>query len=81
VSDKSFTEKYNFLRSHAIRHEQQNKERSSRQIHNIYQSPSTVNTKNDKIKTVLVLINELQTQDSDSYDDKISTQTLSSKII
>jgi hypothetical protein len=31
----------NFLRSHAIRHDQQNKERGTRHIHNTYRSTST----------------------------------------
>jgi hypothetical protein len=48
VSDQSFIETCNFLT-----------ERSARQIHNTYQSSVTVTTKNDKIKTVLALINEL----------------------
>jgi hypothetical protein len=34
VSDKSFIETYNFLRSHAIRLDQQYKEKAARQIHN-----------------------------------------------
>jgi hypothetical protein len=39
VSDKSiFIETCNFFRLHAIRNDQQNKERSTRQIHNTYQS-------------------------------------------
>jgi hypothetical protein len=36
VSDKSFIETCNFLILHAIRHEQQNKERRERPIHNTY---------------------------------------------
>jgi hypothetical protein len=34
VSDKSFIETCNFLRSHAIRLDQQYKEKAARQIHN-----------------------------------------------
>jgi hypothetical protein len=34
VSDKSFIETCNFLRSHAIRLDQQNKEKNARQIQN-----------------------------------------------
>jgi hypothetical protein len=37
VIDKSFIETYNFLRSHAIRLDQQYKEKSARQIHNTSQ--------------------------------------------
>jgi hypothetical protein len=48
----------NFLRSHAIRRDQQAKEKSARQIHNTYQP--TGNTKKVKVKTVLALINKLQ---------------------
>jgi hypothetical protein len=53
VSDKSFIETCDFFRSHTITHDQQNKERSARQIHNTYQSPSTGTTKKDKIKNFL----------------------------
>ena len=70
VSDKSFIETCNFLRSHAIRHDQQNKEKGARQIHNTYQSPGTGTTKRDKIKSVLALINELKIQDSTGSDDE-----------
>ena len=75
VSVKSFIETCNFLRSHAIRRDQQNKEKSSRQIHNAYQSPGTGNTKKDKIKSDLALINELQIQDSTGSDDELDTST------
>jgi hypothetical protein len=34
VSDESFSETCNFLRSHANRHDQHTKEKSARQIHN-----------------------------------------------
>jgi hypothetical protein len=37
VSDKSFIETCNFLRSHAIRLDQQYKEKAARQIHNASQ--------------------------------------------
>ena len=62
VSDKSFIETCNFLRSHANRHDQQNKEKAARQIHNT--SQSSIGTKRDKVKRVLALINEMQFQDS-----------------
>jgi hypothetical protein len=71
VSDKSFLETCNFLRSHAIRYDQQNKETSARQINNTSQSSDT--TKKDKIKTVLALTNELQVQDSIGSDEEIDT--------
>jgi hypothetical protein len=48
VSVKSFIETCNFLRSHAIRHDQQNKEKSARQIHNIKQPPSASKGKKSK---------------------------------
>jgi hypothetical protein len=51
VIDKPFTETFNFLRSHAIRYDQQAKEKSARQIHNGYQPMNT--SKKEKIKTVL----------------------------
>jgi hypothetical protein len=82
VSDQSFIETSNFTRSHAIIHDQQSKERSGRQIHNTYQSRSTVTvtvtgtTKKHKIKTVLVSINKLQDQDSSGSDDELNTPTL-----
>jgi hypothetical protein len=71
VSDKSFLETYNFRRSDAIRHDQQNREKNARQISNTSQSHGT--TKKDKIKTVLALINELQVQDSIGSDEEIDT--------
>jgi hypothetical protein len=71
VSDKSFLETCNFLRSHAIRHDQQNKEKNARQINSTSQSPGA--TKKDKIKTVLALTNELQVQDSAGSDEEIET--------
>jgi hypothetical protein len=41
VSIEPFEEKCDLPRSHAISHDQQNKEMSSQQIHNTYQSPGT----------------------------------------
>jgi hypothetical protein len=41
VSDKPFEETCNFLRSHAIRHDQQAKEKVAWQIHNTYQPYGT----------------------------------------
>jgi hypothetical protein len=61
VSDKSFIETCNFLRSHAIRLDQQYKEKAARQIHNTSQSSNK--SKKDKLKKILALINEIQIQD------------------
>jgi hypothetical protein len=68
VSDKSFIKTCNFLRSHAIRLDQQYKEKAARQIHNT--SESSNRAKNDKVKKVLSLINEIQIQDSCSSDEE-----------
>jgi hypothetical protein len=67
VSDKSFIETCNFLRSYAIRLDQQYKEKEARQIHN--SSQSSDRTKKEKVKKVLALINEIQIQDSCSSDE------------
>jgi hypothetical protein len=56
VRNKSFIETCNFLRSHAVRHDQQNKEKATRQVKHTSQ-PSSSNKK-DKTKQVLALINE-----------------------
>ena len=48
VSDKSFIETCNFHTSHAIQHDQQNREKASRQIHSTNQLAG--NTKKDKAK-------------------------------
>jgi hypothetical protein len=69
VNDKSFSETCNFLRSHAIRHDQQVKEKNARQIHTTCQPTGA--TKKDKVKTFLPLIDELQIQYSSGSDDKI----------
>jgi hypothetical protein len=69
VNDKSFSEICNFLRSHAIRHDQQAKEKNARQIHNTCHPTGT--TKKDKLKTVLALINELELQDSTGSDEAV----------
>jgi hypothetical protein len=71
VSDKSFIETCNFLRSHAIRLDQRYKEKAARQIHNTSQSSNRA--KNDKVKKVLTLINEIQFQDSCSSDEESDT--------
>jgi hypothetical protein len=62
VSDKSFIETCNFLRSHAIRLDQQYKEKAARKIHNTSQLSNRA--KEDKVKKVLALINEIQTSSS-----------------
>ncbi len=69
VSDEPFLETCNFRGSHAIRHDQQNKEKNARQVNNTSQPPGT--TKKDKVKTVLALINELQAQDPTASDVEI----------
>jgi hypothetical protein len=78
VSDKSFIETCNFLRSHVIRLDQQYKEKASRQIHNTCQLSNRA--KKYKIKRVSVSINQIQIQDScSSYEYSVavtSTKTV-----
>jgi hypothetical protein len=62
VSDKSFIETCNFLRSHAIRLDQKYKEKAARQIQN--SSQLSGKSKKNKVKKFLALINEIQIQDS-----------------
>jgi hypothetical protein len=50
VRVKSFIEACNFLRSHATRHDQQNKVTATRQVNSTCQA-----TKKDKVKQVLAL--------------------------
>ena len=69
ASDESFMETCNFLRSHTIRHDQQNREKVARQIHSTNQLSG--NTKKDKVKQVLALINELKIQDKIGSDDEL----------
>jgi hypothetical protein len=73
VSGKSFIETCNFLRSHAIRLDQQYKENAARQIHNTTQLSNR--SKEDKFKKVVALINEIQiqVQDSCSSDEESVT--------
>jgi hypothetical protein len=73
VSNKSFTETCDFLRSHAIRFDHQHKEKAARQIHGNNQYSSS--TKRDKVKKVLALINELQVQDSTNSDEELDAMT------
>jgi hypothetical protein len=61
VDDKSFLATCNFLQSHAVRHDQQNKEKNARQINSLL------------VKTVFALINELQVPDSAGSDEEINT--------
>jgi hypothetical protein len=68
VCDKSFIETCNFLRSYAIRLDQQYKEKAARQFHNT--SQSSKRSKKDKVKKVLALINEIQIQESCSSDEE-----------
>jgi hypothetical protein len=67
VRDKSLIETCNFLRSHAIRLDQQYKEKAARQIHNASQLSNRA--KKDKFKKVLALTNEIQIQDSCISDE------------
>jgi hypothetical protein len=62
-----FIETCNILRSHAIRLDQQYKEKAARQIHNTGQLSNRA--KNDKVKNVLALINEIQIRDLRSSDE------------
>jgi hypothetical protein len=55
VSDKSLIEICDFLRSYAIRLDQQYRERSTRQIHNTSQLSNRA--KKDKVKKILAIIN------------------------
>jgi hypothetical protein len=68
VGDKSFIETCNLLFLHAIRLDQQYKEKAAGQIH--YTSQLSNRSKKYKVKKVLALINEVQFQDSCSSDDK-----------
>jgi hypothetical protein len=68
VSDKYFIDTCNFLRSHAIRLDQQYKEKATRQIHNTSQSSNRA--KKDKFRKVLALINEIQIQNSCSSGEE-----------
>jgi hypothetical protein len=70
LSDKSFIEICNLIRSHAIRLDQQYKEKDARHIHNTSQSSNRA--KKDKVKTVLALSNEIQIQDSCCSDEESS---------
>jgi hypothetical protein len=79
VCDKSFIETCNFLRSHAIRLDQQYKEKAARQIHNTSQLSNKA--KDDKVKKVLSLINEIQIQDSCSSDEESVTVPLTKTVM
>jgi hypothetical protein len=61
VNEKSFIETCNFLTSHVIRNDQQNKEKAARQIQNTSQCSS--GAKIDKVKKVLALIDEMHIQE------------------
>jgi UV DNA damage repair endonuclease len=67
VSDKAFIETCNFLGPHAVRLDQQYKEKAARQIHNASQLSNR--DKQHKVQKVLELINEIQIQDSCSSDE------------
>jgi hypothetical protein len=69
IRNKSIIETCNFLRSHAVRHDQQTKEKATRQV-NATSQPSSSNKK-VKTKQVLALINKLQIQDPNVLDDEL----------
>jgi hypothetical protein len=71
VSDKSFIGTYNFLRLHAIRLDQQYKEKAARQIHNASQISNRAKKGNNK--EVLELTKDIQIQDSSSSDEESVT--------
>ena len=73
VSGKSFGETCDFFRSHAIRHDQQNKEKAASQIHNTNQLNG--NNKKDAVKKVLALFYDLKSQASNDLDDDFSQLT------
>jgi hypothetical protein len=68
VRSKSFIETCNFIRSHAMHHDQQSKEKATIQV-NASSQPSS-SKKKDKTKQVLALINKLQIQDSSVLEDE-----------
>jgi hypothetical protein len=68
VSGEFLIETCNFLRSHAIRLDQQYKKKAARQIHNASQLSNRA--KKDKVKNVLGLINKIQIQDSCISDEE-----------
>jgi hypothetical protein len=72
VSDKSFIETCDFLRSHAIRVVQQYKDIAARQIHNASQLSNRA--KKNKVKKILALIIETQIQGSCSSDKESATE-------
>jgi hypothetical protein len=74
VSGKSFIETFDLLRSHAIRLDQQYKEKAARQIHNTSQLSNR--SMKDKVKKLLALINKIQIQDSCSSDKNSATLQL-----
>jgi hypothetical protein len=71
IDEKSFIETCDFLRSRAIRLDQQYKEKAARQIHDASQSSNRA--KKDKVKKVVALINEIQIQDSCISDEESIT--------
>jgi hypothetical protein len=70
---KSFIETYNFFISHAIIHDQHNREKAAKQIQNT--SKYTSGTKRDKMKKSLSLINEMQIQESNESDEELDIMT------
>jgi hypothetical protein len=68
VSDKSFIETCNFLRSHTIRLDQQYKEKLQDRFTTL--ANYSIEPRRTKKKRVLELINEIQIQDSCSSDEE-----------
>jgi hypothetical protein len=79
VSDKSFIETCNFLRSHADILDQQYKENVARQIYNTSQLCNRA--KKDKFKKVLALMNEIQIHDSCSWNEESTAVPLTKTVI
>jgi hypothetical protein len=77
VRVKSFIETCNFLRSHAIRHDQQSKEKATRQVNSTRQATSA--SKKDKVKLSLALVQKLQIQDATGSNEEMEVPQ-SSKI-
>jgi hypothetical protein len=75
VIDKSFIETCNFLRSHAIRLNQQYKEKAARQIHNTSQLSNRA--KKDNVKKVLALIKD-NTDQTYAFVDEFLEESMKS---
>jgi hypothetical protein len=75
VRNKSCIETCNFFRSHAVHHDQQTKDKATRQVNATSQSTtSTSSNKMDKTKQDLKLIKELQIKDLTVLEDEVTSQ-------